>query len=100
MRIFQPNPPQVTNERSDRADGSSARAKKSANPGAKEQAAVVSIGRAASQAASAAERIPDSVAKRLEAVRAQLRNGTYQIDFAKLAERIVDDEVDRGSGQA
>ena len=58
-------------------------------------AVVVSIGEAAKGSAEAAARLDSEVKTRLEAVRLQLQNSNYPIDFDRLAERIVEDELAR-----
>ncbi|HVV85931.1 MAG TPA: flagellar biosynthesis anti-sigma factor FlgM [Kofleriaceae bacterium] len=63
-------------------------------PGTKpadDQASVVSLGAAATQATS----VNPSISTRIHRIRELLSNGDYQVDLDKLAGRILDDDVAR-----
>lgn len=66
---------------------------------AKSAPAPTSIDRASARAAAAGVKLGETVASRLQEVRRQLAEGSYPIDFDRLAERILDDEIAR-SGSA
>jgi hypothetical protein len=61
-------------------------------------AVVVAIDRSATQVMAAAARLSAAIGARLEAVRAQLRDRSYVIDYDRLSECIVDDELARSWG--
>ena len=93
MRIHGPN--NLGGIRQESTD-SPAKAKLQHNqPSAKDDAAVVTLGKTAEKANVASERLNDEIRSRLEEVRLQLSRNEYPIDLDRLAERIVDDELAR-----
>ncbi|RMH40723.1 MAG: flagellar biosynthesis anti-sigma factor FlgM [Deltaproteobacteria bacterium] len=95
MRIDRPTTTHIGDHVStDRADARarSDRAGAAGRPGG--AAVVVALGSATRQVGA----LPKDVADRLERVRAQIADGSYQVDFDKLAERLVDEELARVGG--
>jgi|GEM_PF-4381938 len=92
MRIDGSNRPNAAGLGSGKA---AAKQNQAAKAQGKDDAVVVSIGTAASKVGSPAARLPEDIAARLESVRAQLEAGTYEIDFARLAHRMADEEAAR-----
>jgi anti-sigma28 factor (negative regulator of flagellin synthesis) len=88
MRILKLEPARITDRKVRKSSGAS-----QADLDVDTPAAVVSIGRAATWARAAVDRLPSAVAARLESVRDQLRQGSYRIDYARLAHRLVEEEL-------
>ncbi|SRR6266511_2823351 len=94
MRIPSNKPPIIDTPkaRDKRAAGSPARAAESAPP-VRTDAAVPSpsLDRVAQDADVASREFEQTIAARLDQVREQLRGGTYQIDYDRLAQRILEE---------
>lgn len=58
-------------------------------PTEKEEAAMTHAGLLFTEALAAAHNAPDVRQDRIEAIRAQIANGTYEIDIKRLAEKLI-----------
>ena len=95
MRIDGQNRPDAAALAAGKSAGKSDAAQKSDKAETGKNAVVVSIGTAASRVSGPSARLPEEIASRLETVRQQLEDGNYEIDFARLAHRMADEEIAR-----
>lgn len=61
-------------------------------------AAVVSKG--VTEASASAARAEAASAQRIAELKAQVENGTYRVDFDRLAEKLADEEIARAMGES
>lgn len=95
MRIHGANQNEIT--RIGKKDGESSAKSAKANVSGNNKADVVTIGGSAKKmsAANAAGGLDPAIQARLEEVRGQIQNNQYAVDYSKLAENILGDEVAR-----
>jgi anti-sigma28 factor (negative regulator of flagellin synthesis) len=96
MRVNGPTTSVVERPTSESTEGTSASSSAETGAARRSEPSVVVQSSGASTASAAAERRSSEQASRLAQLASDLRNGTYEPNLEKLADRLVEDELERG----